>query len=194
VLLDIGRFVGYVMVLLISFIGMRLLFYFDSFFFHWPRYRQLERVTNDDLRALPHIPFIKVQITTRGTEGTLDVIRRGIRNIAALVAEAPDLYGPRLSVEVITEAREQKGLFEEEFRLAPVDVVVVVLPPDYETPYGTKLKARGLHYMVELRRQGWNRKEGQTFIVHYDEESVMEPDELRKLVRYLATTGSVGAC
>jgi hypothetical protein len=33
-----------------------------------------------------------------------------------------------------------------------------------------------------------NRKPGKTFIVHYDEESVMEPDELRKLVRYLATT------
>src|SRR5260221_6291432 len=42
--------------------------------------------------------------------------------------------------------------------------------------------------MVELRRQGFNRKQGQAFIVHYDEESVMKPDELRKLVRYLATT------
>ena len=50
------------------------------------------------------------------------------------------------------------------------------------------LKARALHYMVELRRRGVNRKQGKTFIVHFDEESVMEPDELRKLFKFLATT------
>jgi hypothetical protein len=42
--------------------------------------------------------------------------------------------------------------------------------------------------MVEMRRRGFNRKAGPTFIVHYDEESVMEPDELRKLMHYLAGT------
>lgn len=42
--------------------------------------------------------------------------------------------------------------------------------------------------MVELRRQGLNRKPGQTFIVHYDEESVIVPAEMRKLVYYLAKT------
>ena len=61
-------------------------------------------------------------------------------------------------------------------------------PAEYQTPNGTKLKARALHYMVELRRCGINRKPGQTFIVHYDEESVMEPNELRRLIQYLATT------
>jgi len=50
------------------------------------------------------------------------------------------------------------------------------------------LKARALHYMVELRRRGVKRKPGKTFIVHFDEESVMEPDELRKLFKFLATT------
>lgn len=43
--------------------------------------------------------------------------------------------------------------------------------------------------MVELRRKGFNRKPGRTFIVHYDEESVMTPGELRKLIYYLSTTG-----
>src|SRR4051812_26367227 len=61
-------------------------------------------------------------------------------------------------------------------------------PPNYQTPNGTMLKARGLHYAVEWRRAGWNRKPGRTFIVHYDEESVMVPDELRKLLRVLAET------
>ena len=65
---------------------------------------------------------------------------------------------------------------------------VIAVPALYQTPKGTRLKARSLHYMVELRRQGFNHKPGQTFIVHYDEESVMVPDELRRLIGYLATT------
>ena len=42
--------------------------------------------------------------------------------------------------------------------------------------------------MVEQRRQGLHRKPGRTFIVHFDEESVMEPAELRKLMHFLAST------
>ncbi len=82
-------------------------------------------------------------------------------------------------------------MLEQEFGQAPVDLegVVLPIPEEYETPNGTKMKARALHYMVDLRRRGFNRKPGRTFIVHYDEESVMEPDELRKLIHYLATKG-----
>ena len=188
--LEWGKYLGYPIVVMISLIGIRFLFYFHSYFFHWSRYRRLETVTTSDLRALPFIPFIKIQITTRGALGSTEVIRRGIANIIALVKEAPDLYRPRLSVEVVSESHEQKYTLERDFGHAPIPVQVFVLPDlgRYETPNGTKLKARALHYMVELRRRGVNRRPGKTFIVHYDEESVMEPDELRKLIRYLATT------
>ncbi|HVC80806.1 MAG TPA: glycosyltransferase family 2 protein [Chloroflexota bacterium] len=179
---------GYFMLVLISIIGIRLLFYFDSFFYHWSRYRRLERITLDDIRALPWIPFVKIQITTRGTLGSTKVIKRGIDNVLALVGQAPDLYGPLFSIEVITESPEQKKILEEEYGSSQIAFDAVVLPGEYATPKGTKLKARALHYMVELRRQGFNRKPGRTFIVHYDEESVMEPDELRKLLHYLART------
>jgi hypothetical protein len=179
---------SYIMLILISIIGIRLLFYFDSFFFHWVRYRRLEWVTPDDVRNLQEIPYAKVQITTRGTPGSTNVIRRGIHHLLAFVGEAPDLYEPKISVEVITESPEQKNELDKEFGGSRIPVEVIVLPPDYETPRRTKLKARGLHYMVELRRRGFNHKPGRTFIVHFDEESVMEPDELRKLIHYLATT------
>jgi hypothetical protein len=165
-----------------------MLLYFRSFFFSWSRFRQLEGVSTGDIKALPRVPFVKVQITTRGTPGTSEVIRRGIRNIATLCEEDPDFYAEKLSVEIITESPGQL-ILEREFEWAPVELEVVVLPKEYETPKGTMMKARALHYMVELRRQGFNRKPGRTFIVHYDEESVMEPPELRKLFHYLATTG-----
>ncbi|MHB8599779.1 MAG: glycosyltransferase family 2 protein [Ktedonobacteraceae bacterium] len=183
-----ARVIGYIMVALVSIVGFRLLFYFRSFFFHWVRYRQLEPVRTPDILHLPAIPFLKIQITTRGSPGSTEVIKRGIQNVLALVQEAPDYYRRKLSVEVVTESYEQKHTLEWLFSASPLSVEAFVIPKHYKTPKDTRLKARGLHYMVELRRQGVNRKLGQTFIVHYDEESVMVPDELRKLLHYLAKT------
>ena len=184
------RLLGYLLVAMITFIGLRLFYYYASYFFAWRRYRQLAPVTTANLRALRDLPYVKVQITTRGAPGTTDVIRRGIQNIVALASEAPELYCPRLSIEVITESREQARLLKDDFALMPVllEADALVLPPTYRTPRDTGLKARALHYMVEQRRRGYHHKPGRTFIVHYDEESVMEPDELRKLVACLATT------
>lgn len=189
-LLEFGKFVGYPLVVMVTIIGVRFLIYFHSFFFHWPRYRRMDKVTLREIQALPQLPFIKVHVTTRGAPGSTEVIRRGIQNVVTLAQEAPGLYGPKLSVEVVTESAEQKHVLEKEFSQSPIQVQAIVLPPptEYETPKGTKMKARSLHYMTELRRQGFNRKCGKTFVVHYDEESVMEPDELRRLICYLATT------
>jgi hypothetical protein len=183
-----GKYIGYPLVILITLIGIRYLYYFHSYFFRWKRYRHLERVTDEDIRALPYVPFMKIQITTRGSLGSTEVIERGIENINHLIKEAPELYSPFISVEVVTESIEQKLILEKIFENALFSVQVFVLPKGYQTPKNTMLKARALHYMVELRRRGVNRKPGKTFIVHFDEESVMEPDELRKLFKYLATT------
>lgn len=191
-LFESSKFVGYLTAICASVIGIRLLFYFHSFFLHWPRYRQLKWITARDIKALPQIPFVKIQITTKGLPDSTKVIRRGIQNVLALAREAPDLYWKKLSVEVVTESREQEELLAREFAQPafPLHASVILVPDEYETQAKTRLKARSLHYMVELRRRGFNRKTGSTFIVHYDEESVMEPDELRKLIHYLATSPS----
>jgi Glycosyl transferase family group 2 len=190
IVLGCSKFIGYLTVIFASIIGIRFLSYFHSFFFHWPRYRQLRLFTTDDIKALSSIPFVKIQITTKGLPDSTKVIRRGIQNIITFVREAPDLYEDKLSIEVVTESLEQKALLEEDFAEPsfPVQAFALLVPGEYETPTKTKLKARSLHYMVELRRRGFNRKPGRTYIVHYDEESVMEPDELRKLMHYLSTS------
>jgi len=188
--LALVRLLGYLLIALITIIGVRMIYYYVSYFFHWPRYRHLPEVTSDDVMALFTIPYVKIQITTRGSAGSSEVIERGIRNVVALAREAPELYCAQLSIEIVTESAEQERLLQGDLtRLPlPLDAVAVAVPPSYETPRGTQLKARALHYMTELRRNGFNAKPGKTFIVHYDEESVMEPGELRKLIRYLATT------
>lgn len=178
---------GFALLAGISLIGLRMLSYWWSFAVHWRRYRQRDHVSSADLRRLP-VPFVKIQITTRGSAGSTEVILRGIRNVMLLAAEDPQLYGHILSVEVVTESQVQAHLLESTFAGAPVTVDGLVLPADYRTERGTQLKARGLHYAVECRRRGWNRKPGRTFVVHYDEESVMVPAELRKLVAVLART------
>jgi len=185
------RAIGYlpgILGVLVSLIGLRLLAYFYDFFRHWEHYRGLPTQTTGDLMRLPTLPYLKIQITTRGTTGSTVVIRRVIRSILDLVYDAPSLYGLLLSVEIVTENAQQKTLFEQEFAHTPLDVQVFVVPPDYQTARKTLCKARAMHHMVEQRRQGRNSKPGRTFILHCDEESIMPPRELKKLLYYLATT------
>lgn len=190
VIVEYSRLIGYLTVIFASIIGIRFLLYFHSFFLRWPQYRQLRLITTNDIKLLPNIPFVKIQITTRGLPDSTGVIKRGIQNIIELVSECPELYCDKLSIEVVTESHEQKEFLEQHFAEPsfPVQAFALLVPGEYATPNGTKLKARSLHYMIELRRRGFNRKPGRTFIVHYDEESVMEPGELRKLIHYLANT------
>jgi len=134
------------------------------------------------------MPFVKIQITTRGSTGSTEVIRRGISYVMLLAREDWYFYGHYISIEVVTESEEQKRILEREFAACPVKVQVFVIPAEYWSARGTQLKARGLHYMVELRRRGLNKKPGRTIIVHYDEESVMPRLEFRRLLMYLAHT------
>lgn len=179
--------VGPALFLIISLIGLRLISYWWSFIFYWKRYRISEAVTTNELRKLS-LPFLKIQITTRGSSGSTEVILRGIKNVLQLVKEDPTFYKNLLSVEVITESQDQSEIIKRAFAAIDIKIDVLVMPKDYQTENGTQLKARGLHYVVEQRRNGWNKVNRKTFIVHYDEESVMTPGELRKLFARLSKT------
>ncbi len=181
---------GAIATVLITVIALRLTSYWWSLIFHWRRYRRREEVTTAELSRID-LPHLKVQITTRGSEGSTEVILRGIEAVLRLADESPRLYRDHLSVEVVTENPEQALAVERRFVGAPIVVDTLGVPADYATPNGTKLKARGLHLAVERRREGWNIKEQRTFIVHFDEESVMLPAELRKLFKVLASTSAM---
>jgi hypothetical protein len=185
---DVVHVLGYTIIGLLSLVGLRFLLYYQSFFFQWSHFRNREVVTTEDLKQQSDMPFVKIQITTRGSPGSTEVIRRGISYMMLLAREDWEFYGHYASIEVVTESEEQKRILEQEFVACPVRVQVFVIPAEYWSARGTQLKARGLHYMVELRRWGLNKKPGRTIIVHYDEESVMSPLEFRRLLMYLAHT------
>src|SRR3954453_11794424 len=113
----------------VSIIGVRMALYWWSFLFRWKRYRRRTPVSNQDLRALD-VPFVKIQITTRGSAGSTEVITRGIRNVADLVREDPAFYGRLLSVEVVTESAEQSQALRNAFNASPIRVDTLVIPRD----------------------------------------------------------------
>ena len=184
--------VGITLTVLITFIGIRMILYWTSFLFQPGRYRQRVPVSVQDLKALAEdhrIPFTKVQFTTKGSPGSSEVIIRGLRQLERLAAEDSGFYARFLSAEVVTENAEQAELIARRFEFSPLARVdCVTTPADYRAPRGTQLKAKQMHYLVELRRAGWNRRPGRTFIVHLDEDTLMVPDEFRKMLKYLTLT------
>lgn len=119
-----------------------------------------------------------IQITTKG--GSLDVVKRGIAHALKGAAVYPAIR-PLLRIEVITEEAAEADFINQRYANAAVPIVAYTLPADYETPGATRLKARALHYMVELHRK--NPRDA--YIVHYDEESVFTATNLARLVTNL---------
>jgi hypothetical protein len=184
---ETSSFLAPILFVSVALIGIRIFLYWWSFTFHWRRYRRRQPVSSRELGRI-ELPNLKIQITTRGSSGSTGVIMRGIRNALRLSLEDPDLYKDKLSVEVITESEKQAELINKKFLSSVLKVEAILMPSNYQTPNNTQLKARGMHYAVELRRKGWNKSRRKTFIVHYDEESVMTPTELRKLFDRLSST------
>jgi hypothetical protein len=121
-----------------------------------------------------------IQVTTKG--GALSVVERGIDNVMEGVRRYPTLAG-LVTVEVITEAADEIDALRERYAGSPVPVTGYLLPAAYRTPKGSLMKARALHYMVEVHRASPT----DSYVVHYDEESVFTPDNLARLVRQLLT-------
>ena len=145
-----------------------------------------EKVTNRKLTAsLAHAKrkgnthrFL-IQITTKG--GALSVVQRGIDNVLAGVARYPVLQKV-VWVEIITEDADEVAALQTRYRNAVIPVTPYLLPTDYRTPKDTRLKARALEYMVEQHRA----TPTDSYVVHYDEESVFTPDNLARLVHRMS--------
>jgi hypothetical protein len=122
-----------------------------------------------------------MQITTKG--GSFETVERGIDNVIAAVGEFP-LLKKLVIVEVVTEDATDIEQINQAFSQAPISVKGYLLPKDYETPLHTKLKARALHYMVEQHRLAPR----DAYVIHYDEESVLTPDNVARLCSVLMET------
>lgn len=141
------------------------------------------KVPDPAVLAARVIPNMKVQVTTKG--GALPVVERSLVELERIISRH-DWLRSKVTAEVVTEVAEEAESIEKRFAGSALRVSGVLLPADYSTPNGTLLKARALHYMVEKRRTGWNRLQGRTFIVHFDEETLVTESHLLVLIDYLS--------
>ncbi|UIN30118.1 glycosyltransferase family 2 protein [Microbacterium binotii] len=126
-----------------------------------------------------HTAQFLIQITTKG--GALSVVQRGVDTILEGVSAFPSLRAA-VWVEIVTEDAREVAALAERYADAPVPVVPFLLPSDYRTRLGTLLKARALEFMVDEHR----RHPRDCYVVHFDEESVLTPMNLARLVHRLA--------
>ncbi len=158
---------------------------YGYYYYCWVRSRRwFRRPAPVDTDALSRrdLPRIKVQITTKG--GALPVVQRSLRMLGESCTRHPWLASG-LTAEVITEVAAEVDELAAEFGSGPLRVTPILLPPDYATPRGTRLKARALHYLVEQRRREPVRR-GEVYVVHFDEETVVTDEHLLVLVDYLS--------
>ena len=183
---------GVILTVLITIIGLRMVLYWSSFFGAPGRYRARTPVSTARLRRIARqlgmMPYLEVQWTVKGSPGSTEAVLRGMRQLEQLAAEDPAFWGEYLTAELVTENLDQARQVHATFKGSPLKVMCAVTPADYQTPRHTGLKARQMHFLTELRRKGWNRKPGKTFIVHFDEDTLMVPAEFRKMAAHLAFT------
>jgi LPXTG-site transpeptidase (sortase) family protein len=173
---------GGLFTLILIAIAVRYAYYYYCWFVsrHWfakPPRIDVAKLQRRDL------PYLKFQVTTKG--GALPVVERSLRVLESVVENNPWLRD-KVSAEVITERETEVLHLRSAFEGSALDLTPILLPPDYATPNGTRLKARALHHLVEQRLAGFNAKPGRTFIVHLDEETVVTEPHVMVLLDYLS--------
>lgn len=128
------------------------------------------------------------QITTRGLNK--EAVKR---SVCSVLFWAPR-YLKDYEVWVVTEDDVDKAFFESLNGLneeAKKRVKIVYVPRDYETPNGTKYKARALNYALELRRKlGYDLKK--TWIYAMDEESIVGEDTILGIIDFIESVSKEG--
>lgn len=177
----LGALGGLFTVILVG-IAIRYGYYYYCWLVSRHYFRTPPRIDVADLRTR-RLPYLKFQVTTKG--GALPVVERSLRVLEGICSTQPWLC-ELVSAEVITERAGETEHLNAAFAGSPLPVTALTLPPDYQTPNGSRLKARALHYMVEQRMAGFNVKPGITYIVHFDEETVMTEPHVLVLLDYLS--------
>jgi hypothetical protein len=141
--------------------------------------RELEK------RNLKTVPLIKFQITTKGRE--VRVVKRGISAAIGCAEHIP--WKGRVMVDVITEDPNDIVEIQSQFANSPIPLRTLLVPKEYKTPKGTRLKARALHYSTEWRK---TLDEERGYVIHFDAESLMEPvDFVRMLYNIIRSDGKM---
>ncbi|OLS28310.1 MAG: hypothetical protein HeimC2_08020 [Candidatus Heimdallarchaeota archaeon LC_2] len=127
------------------------------------------------------IPTFIVQITTKG--GEMGVIIEGLSKLEVALNRLKEIIRSKIIIDILTENPDDL----EQLKLSNIrlNCNFYVVPNNYETNNSTKLKARALHYMINIREK-LSRKNQINFknqyIIHFDAESTINYDGLITII------------
>lgn len=139
---------------------------FLTYWYHFLHYRK--RFINNEPAPPAPKSFVIFQITTRGSCSVVyDVVKR-IRDVCSK-ADFKDYR-----IDVVTDSQTDQ-----------YDAEMVHVPPDFQTPHGSRFKSRALHYNVlRLIEEGDNQPD--RWIWHLDEDSFVTQQALTSILRYVS--------
>jgi beta-1,4-mannosyltransferase len=117
------------------------------------------------------------------TIGRLDTYPALERSVLSYCQHLP-AYFPHLRIDVVTEQGCAAGRLIDALAAANPLVRVVVVPKSYETPNGTRFKARANHYSHELRILEGEAVEN-VWVLHMDDDTGVGPDTASALARFI---------
>lgn len=159
-----------------------VIYYYPHFFRGFKKFdKQLTLSEFNKLVNSGQIPDFIIQITTKG--GEMETISTGLQNLDHIVLQLPLSVRSKIQIDLLTEL-DQDEIIATNLKLG-LRINVIIVPETYQTANGTKLKARALHYMNEIRKEsiekiGKNLKD--VYIIHFDAESTVSLESLRTII------------
>jgi beta-1,4-mannosyltransferase len=126
------------------------------------------------------LDFLIVVVPTIGRDDTYPALERSVRSYV----EHLPAYFPYLGIDVVIE--ERCAARERIIALAQSlpKVRVVEVPADYQTPKGTRFKARANHYAHERRIANSEALEN-VWVLHMDDDTGVGPDTAAALAQFI---------
>ena len=117
------------------------------------------------------------QITTRGFN--VDAVKRSVESIKYWAPK----YLKNYEIWIVTEPDANPEIDNIK------DVKIIKVPKDFQTPNGSKYKARALEYAKELRKEYDHEN---TWIYFMDEESIVGEDTILGIIDFIENKGLIG--
>jgi len=141
-------------------------------------------------RSRPPVPLavedmLVVVVPTIGRRDTFPALERVVRSFCR---ELP-CYFPRLRIDLVIEEACQAR--NEIIGLTDPSIRVITIPQDYQTPSGTRFKARANHYAHTLRLAAEEARDD-VWVLHMDDDTGVGSDTAQELARFVSSQQSAG--
>ncbi|MFI1966750.1 glycosyltransferase family 2 protein [Streptomyces pathocidini] len=124
--------------------------------------------------------FLIVLVPTIGRHDTFPALER---SVLSYVEHLPEFF-PHLRIDVLTEEGCEAAEDIDQLAAAHPSVRIVTVPKAYQTPNGTRFKARANHYAHDLRIAQGEALDN-VWVLHMDDDTGVGPDTGASLAQFI---------